>query len=364
MLFQQQPFYLRWFGSYNLSKTMVDYQINLQWLEDATLFPIEPINYPLNFDDLILNGKANNEVGETISGLCDLKWLDEKVDLSVFEDPNCLLFHPNDTETSMVEEAANLLLGSTDSNFDTSCLPSDTIKNEETSNNDVLTDFNIDFQPAVSSPGSSDSYLGSPYSSVPQAFSPVSPYSEIPESPVESAADSVEVPAESFSFDSIEVPIEPIYPVNAASPHFESSHSNAPSVISVTVYDSDCSNFVAKSDEVLSIEEISKSVRSKKYEADGKTIPKVHVFLKNSFHPYAAASQKKESRQERKKVQNKEAAARYRIKKRMEEKELLDEVTDLESEQKKLKEKHDELKSEIKYLKSLMREMLQKKGIL
>ncbi|KFM71247.1 Activating transcription factor of chaperone, partial [Stegodyphus mimosarum] len=357
MLFQQ-PLYLRWFGSYNQSKAMVDYQINLeQWLEDATLFPIEPINYPLNFDDLILNSKANNEVGETISGFCDLKWLDEKVDLSVFEDPNCLLFHPNDTETSMVEEAANLLLGSTDGNFNTSCLPSDTIKNGETSNNDVLGDLNIDFHPAVSSPGGSDSYLGSPYSSVPQAFSPVSPYSEISESPVESAADSVDVPVETLS------PVS-VYPVNAASPHLDNCHNNAPSVISVTVYDSDSSNFVSKSDEVLSIEEISKSVRSKKYEADGKTIPKVRVSLKNSFHPYAAASQKKESRQERKKVQNKEAAARYRIKKRMEEKELLDEVAGLESDQKKLKEKHDELKSEIKYLKSLMREMLQKKGIL
>lgn len=59
-------------------------------------------------------------------------------------------------------------------------------------------------------------------------------------------------------------------------------------------------------------------------------------------------------RKERKKQQNKEAATRYREKKRTEARVLMDEETSLEKQNQELKEKVQQLSNEISYLKSLM----------
>lgn len=68
-------------------------------------------------------------------------------------------------------------------------------------------------------------------------------------------------------------------------------------------------------------------------------------------------SLKVEDRRIRKKEQNKTAATRYRIKKKIELEVLLEEEAELEVRNRQLKERHDELASEIRYLKNLMREV-------
>lgn len=68
-------------------------------------------------------------------------------------------------------------------------------------------------------------------------------------------------------------------------------------------------------------------------------------------------SLKTEDRRIRKKEQNKTAATRYRIKKKVELEILLDEESQLEERNRQLQERHDELASEIRYLKNLMREL-------
>lgn len=77
--------------------------------------------------------------------------------------------------------------------------------------------------------------------------------------------------------------------------------------------------------------------------------------------PYSRAPP--EARRERKKEQNKNAATRYRLKKKQEVEEIL-------SEERQLQDTHDDLQSEltevqreIKYLKNLMRDMFKAKGL-
>lgn len=88
------------------------------------------------------------------------------------------------------------------------------------------------------------------------------------------------------------------------------------------------------------------------------------IFSSTKIRKGTPYESKREARRQRKKIQNKEAAARYRMKKRVQDQELGDEVQKLESKQKTLQTKHDQLKNEISYLKSLMREMFQRRGLL
>jgi len=67
---------------------------------------------------------------------------------------------------------------------------------------------------------------------------------------------------------------------------------------------------------------------------------------------------------ERKRVQNRCAANRYRLKKRSEQSELDKEEEELAAKNKELSQKADQLFTEIGYLKGLMREMLISKGLL
>jgi len=66
---------------------------------------------------------------------------------------------------------------------------------------------------------------------------------------------------------------------------------------------------------------------------------------------------KVEDRKMRKKEQNKTAATRYRIKKKVELEILLDEAAVLEEHNVKLQRRHDELANEVRYLKKLMKEV-------
>lgn len=313
---------------------MMDYDLSVVgWLDEATLFHNEPSDPNFNFCYLSAE-KTNYEV-EQVAGFNDLPWFDEKVDLSILEDQTAAPV----TETEIEE-----LLKFLSSNSYTSDLSSE----QNSSNPD---EYNFDFnnlEDLIASPGVPAELPFSPeYEPISEADSPASYTSGIqPESDLFSDAT-----------------LSPANASTASCSADESSDDVLPEV-SVTICSEDL-DISSQPVEVLSIEEVSRSVKNRKYLNNGKNIPKVKVSLRNNFHPYSkASSSRPRERSERKKVQNKEAAARYRVKKREEEMELLNEVNSLEAEQKKLKSQHDDLESEIKYLKKLMREVLQKKGIL
>lgn len=71
-----------------------------------------------------------------------------------------------------------------------------------------------------------------------------------------------------------------------------------------------------------------------------------------------------EERRERKKEQNKNAATRYRLKKKAEVEEVKQEEQLLEENNLKLQKEVDELCREIRYLKSLMRDVYRRKGLI
>jgi len=74
-------------------------------------------------------------------------------------------------------------------------------------------------------------------------------------------------------------------------------------------------------------------------------------------------SLKTEDRRLRKKEQNKTAATRYRIKKKVELEILLEEEAVLEQHNRKLQKRHDDLANEVRYLKKLMRELFTTRSV-
>jgi hypothetical protein len=83
--------------------------------------------------------------------------------------------------------------------------------------------------------------------------------------------------------------------------------------------------------------------------------------------PYARTggrTKKPEDRKERKKLQNKNAATRYRIKKKAEEDVLLMQEDELISQNKELQGKVDDLANEIRIIKGLLRDHCKRLGIL
>lgn len=74
-------------------------------------------------------------------------------------------------------------------------------------------------------------------------------------------------------------------------------------------------------------------------------------------------SLKTEDRRLRKKEQNKTAATRYRIKKKVELEILLEEEAVLEQHNRKLQKRHDDLANEVRYLKKLMRELFTSRSV-
>jgi len=348
MLFPLSPLFPGWLELQKKTKKMVDYQVNLDlWLQDASLFRDEPID-SINIDDFFSNEKADTGGEQTALSRSGLDWFDEKLDLSVLDNPDSVADHHNETQPLMEDDTA-FLLGLLDSSSNPSYFAND-FKNE---------DIGIDYKSLVAhnfitEPSSEilDTHLASPQCNLLQVNSPTffplqspaSPYSDISDGPEESSSTS-------YVLQSPE-------PSSAVKSEFTNKDFDT-SQINVTV----CNvASPASSEPAVNIEEVTRSVRKRKFVNYGDEIPKIKVFL--TEYPPLTRTPKPKDRRERKKVQNKEAAARYRIKKRMEEKELSDEVDGLESRQKELKEKHDELQSEIKYLKSLMCEILQKKGIL
>lgn len=85
------------------------------------------------------------------------------------------------------------------------------------------------------------------------------------------------------------------------------------------------------------------------------------VVSKRRPRPYARGTEDKKSR---KKEQNKNAATRYRQKKKAEIDQILDVEKDLLDDHKKLYTKYKDVRREISYLKSLMRELFKSKGLL
>lgn len=88
----------------------------------------------------------------------------------------------------------------------------------------------------------------------------------------------------------------------------------------------------------------------------------VHDSSKHRHKPYSRSSL--EDKKVRKKEQNKNAATRYRQKKKQEIKEILGEERELIEHNDKLKEKMKGLQQEIGYLKGFMREVFKAKGFL
>lgn len=88
----------------------------------------------------------------------------------------------------------------------------------------------------------------------------------------------------------------------------------------------------------------------------------VHDSSKHRHKPYSRSSL--EDKKVRKKEQNKNAATRYRQKKKQEIKEIQGEERELAEHNEKLKEKMKSLQQEIGYLKGFMREVFKAKGFL
>ncbi|GFY48495.1 cyclic AMP-dependent transcription factor ATF-4 [Trichonephila inaurata madagascariensis] len=380
------------------------------WLEDAaTLFPTAKPNDILNLDELFYD-KANNDVNLG-TGLDGLNWLDEKVDLSVLD-----CSPATEEEYAILNDFFNLL-DQPANNIDSPCLSPDLKSESNIGLEDIIhitqnqPDPLINIQipspcyEAISESNSPESFVniseeqsttsnkfcfspgkmgGSPPSQVvPVEFclSPGQmPYSSSPErklssddvclSPNNNAYWSIS--GESTSNDFCQSPSysnlsgtidDPsVFQVNSST---SSDDENVKSDSTVSVILCEISpETILETKEALSIDEVTNSVKKRKFVNNGKEIPKIKVSLKNVFQPYSKPEGRRLNKNDRKKVQNKEAAARYRMKKRNEANEIMSEVSILESEQQKLKEKHDSLLGEIKYLKSLMCEILTKKGIM
>lgn len=275
--------------------------------------------------------------------------MDAQADLSILDGSKGLHLPAFQIDDPLnLENAADFLLDLIDnSNLDSSYLSSDVSKS------DLNNIFNPSTQIELSDASPKVSVSSPYYESISEASSPASSNSEILYPDVCLSPGGISS-VDDGGYESISEAFTPASPGSVLDP----------GTITVTVCDMDTSSSPA--DKMLSIEEVTRSVRKRRFVNDGKEIPKVHVTLKDAFHPYAKPAPAKRSggKRERKKIQNKEAAARYRIKKRVEEQQISGVVEGLEQEQEELNKKHDELLSEIKYLKKLMREVLEKKGVL
>ncbi|GIY86239.1 hypothetical protein CDAR_123631 [Caerostris darwini] len=299
----------------------------------------------------LLNG-YNNEFPVTGSIDYDLGWLDEKLDLSTF---NCL--EPaeavlNDASQHINDSASNLdhhWITKFESNFDKNI---NDVQGQVSSKTFPLVSA---FDQPISEPSSplnynyediqlkSDGIYGS--DEINSGQNQLSPEDFCP-SPSSSCNESVGTPSE----------LNPSTAELTTISSTEDSRIEMP--VSVVVCNVNPDN-VSNTDVALSLDDIATSVKKRRFVNKGKEIPKVQVSLKSMFHPYDKTSgAKPRNRNDRKKVQNKEAAARYRIKKRVEQQELSGEVSGLEERQEELIKKQDELVGEIKYLKKLICEIL------
>lgn len=99
------------------------------------------------------------------------------------------------------------------------------------------------------------------------------------------------------------------------------------------------------------------------YESERKSLKQsAHDSSKNRHKPYSRPSL--EDKKVRKKEQNKNAATRYRQKKKQEIKEIQGEERELADHNEKLKNDVKDLQREIGYLKGLMRDLFKAKGLL
>lgn len=97
---------------------------------------------------------------------------------------------------------------------------------------------------------------------------------------------------------------------------------------------------------------------------ENKMILSPNVIQKRSRcrnRPYGAGN---EDRKNRKKEQNKNAATRYRLKKKAEVEEILSEERELQKQNEDLEVKISDVQREIKYIKGLMKDLFKAKGLL
>ncbi|XP_032228005.1 cyclic AMP-dependent transcription factor ATF-4 [Nematostella vectensis] len=93
----------------------------------------------------------------------------------------------------------------------------------------------------------------------------------------------------------------------------------------------------------------------------GKEIKTTPYSRKNTKSDTVSPKLKTPAQRQRKRVQNKDAATRYRVKKKDEQSRLFDEAEKLEKENNELKDEVGSLSKEIEYLKNLMLEVYQTK---
>lgn len=153
-------------------------------------------------------------------------------------------------------------------------------------------------------------------------------YSNPPVAPVKSAfSKSYIEDTDSFSVISSE-PSSPDFATIDASQFSDSDYSPVSSVKSSRVSEKDFTKLKTKSKK--------DKFRSSPYDSDGDNV---------------------HEKKQRKKMQNKNAATRYRVKKRIEKESLQEQEVNLSDKNKELREKVESLQREIKYMKELMNEI-------
>lgn len=141
----------------------------------------------------------------------------------------------------------------------------------------------------------------------------------------------------------------PLTPLPQASPMYASSTSaDSPYPVSTTSWDSDVT-----SDPDWSYED--NNICPPRIKTDARPKP---------YSRPTARGRHPEERKQRKKVQNKNAATRYRIKKKVEEEELLAEEVELQEKNQDLTEKVNDLAKEVQIVKNLLRDHARRLGIL
>ena len=145
--------------------------------------------------------------------------------------------------------------------------------------------------------------------------------------------------------------------------HTEKQSNNAATSMSNADWntDDDCSTSFTSSSFSPRSEDTSSVFSQDDDEPTKKSKSGLRGVLKKRTRPYARGSEDKKSR---KKEQNKNAATRYRQKKKQEVEVILDEERILMNKNDKLMDTFQDTRREVKYLKSLLRDLFKARGFI
>lgn len=150
---------------------------------------------------------------------------------------------------------------------------------------------------------------------------------------------------------------------SAASPGYATSQESSQSSPCSPYSDSSSESTVSLNDLINDPESITSLSPSKQTEShvnkQRKASKRETPYSRNT--PITKTKVKTPAQKQRKRVQNKDAATRYRVKKRSEQEKLFDELQEKEKENTDLKEQMTSISKEIEYLKNLMLEVYKTK---